>query len=208
MLVADGPVAVFPTAIVHRGHRAGKAALGRYLPDHVLPVPRPTSDMGQAEEVEAGPIRRRIACVVFPQRTDVDATCLVRVEREPKASMTLAQYRQDALAVDNVVERLNCVVGEADKGAIPSETQPRLVLEPFALHVVQEDVGRQSEITPPRVEPSVVRRRSPSSTAPAFSHLSVVLRMTPSVALRSTNVRTSECGIESKYLGISISSTQ
>ena len=63
MLVAEGPVAVFPTPVVHRGHRAGKAAFGRYLPDHALPVPRPSPNMGQAEEVEGGPIRRRMACV-------------------------------------------------------------------------------------------------------------------------------------------------
>ena len=40
---------------------------------------------------------------------------------------------------------------------------------------------RQGEITPPCGEPSVVRRKKPSSTAPAFSHLSIILRMTPSV---------------------------
>ena len=40
---------------------------------------------------------------------------------------------------------------------------------------------RQGEMTPPCGEPSVVRRRRPSSTAPAFSHLSIILRMTPSV---------------------------
>ena len=33
---------------------------------------------------------------------------------------------------------------------------------------------RQGEITPPCGEPSVVRRRRPSSTAPAFSHLSIM----------------------------------
>ncbi len=41
MLVADGPVPVLPTPVAHRGHRAGKAAFGRDLPDHVLAVPRP-----------------------------------------------------------------------------------------------------------------------------------------------------------------------
>src|SRR6202011_2004510 len=103
MLVADGPVAVFATPVVHRGHRAGKAAFGRYLPDHVLPAARPSPDMGQAEEVEGGPIRRRMACAVSPQWAEIDDTCLVRVEREPKASKTLAQHRQDASGVANVV---------------------------------------------------------------------------------------------------------
>jgi len=140
MLVAEGPVAVFPTPIIHCGHRAGKAAFGRYLPDHVLAVPRPSPDMGQTEEVEAGPIRCGMACAVSPWWAEVDDTCLVRMEREPKTSKTLAQHRQDALSIDNVVECHDRVVSEADKGAIPLETRPHLGLEPFVQHVVQEDV--------------------------------------------------------------------
>ena len=61
MLVADGPVAVFPTPVVDRSHRAGKPAFGRRLPNHVLAVPRPSPDMGQAEEVKGGSIRLRMA---------------------------------------------------------------------------------------------------------------------------------------------------
>ena len=67
---------------------------------------------------------------------------------------------------------------------------------------------RQGEITPPCGEPSVVRLRRPSSTAPAFSHLSIILRITPSVTRWSRNARRWECGIESKYLRMSMSSTQ
>jgi hypothetical protein len=48
MLVADWLVSVSPTPIAHRGHRAGKAAFGRDLPDHALAVPRPPPDMGLA----------------------------------------------------------------------------------------------------------------------------------------------------------------
>src|SRR4029077_17325065 len=66
----------------------------------------------------------------------------------------------------------------------------------------------QGVITPPCGEPSVVRRKEPSSTAPAFSHLSIILRMTPSVTRWSRNARRWECEIESKYLRMSISSTQ
>src|SRR6476646_11557472 len=61
MLVAEGPVAVFPTPVVDRGHCAGKPAFGRYLPNHVLTVPRPSPDMGEAKEVEGGPVRLRMA---------------------------------------------------------------------------------------------------------------------------------------------------
>src|SRR5271167_3388412 len=146
MLVAEGPVAVFPTPVVHRGHRAGKAAFGRYLLDHVLAVPRASPDMGQAEEVEGGPIRRRVASAVPPLWAEIDDTCLVRVEREPKASKTLAQHLQDALGVDDIVERHDRVVGEADKGAFPSETRPHLVLKPFVQHVVQEPLRTRSRL--------------------------------------------------------------
>jgi hypothetical protein len=38
MLIAEGPVAVFPTPVIYRGHCTGKAAFGRYLPNHVLAV--------------------------------------------------------------------------------------------------------------------------------------------------------------------------
>ena len=55
-------------------------------------------DMGQAEEVEGGPIRCRMACVVFPQRAEIDDTCLVRLEREPKASKTLSPFHRAASA--------------------------------------------------------------------------------------------------------------
>src|SRR6516225_6666810 len=67
---------------------------------------------------------------------------------------------------------------------------------------------RQGEITPPCGEPSVAWRRSPSSSTPAFSHLSIILRMTPSVTRLSRNERRWECEIESKYFSMSKSITQ
>src|SRR4051812_17803283 len=60
MLVAERPVPVFPAPVVDRGHGACKPALGRHLPDHILAVPRPSPDMGQAKEVEGSPIRLRM----------------------------------------------------------------------------------------------------------------------------------------------------
>ncbi len=62
----------------------------------------------------------------FPLRAEVDDPCLVRMEREPKPGKTLAQHGQDALGVDDIVERHERVVGEPDKGAIPFETRPYL----------------------------------------------------------------------------------
>src|SRR6202049_4575921 len=61
MLIAERPVSVFAAPIIDRSHCAGKSALGRHLPNHVLAVPGPSPDMGQAQEVEVGPIRFRMA---------------------------------------------------------------------------------------------------------------------------------------------------
>src|SRR5208283_396650 len=105
MLVTDGLVPVFPTPVAHRGHCAGKAALGRDLPDHVLAVPRPSPDMGKAEEVEGGPIRLRMACALRHLWAEIDEACLVGMEREPTSRKTLAQDRQHAFGVDDIVER-------------------------------------------------------------------------------------------------------
>ena len=131
---------VFPTPVAHCGNRPGETVLGRDLPNHGLAVPRSSPHVGQAEEVEAGPIRCGMAGAPFPWWAEVDDACLVGMEREPKPSKTLAHHGQDALGVDDVVERHKRVVGEPDKGAIPFETWPYFVLEPFVQHVMQEDV--------------------------------------------------------------------
>src|SRR6516225_4870754 len=54
---------------------------------------------------------------------------------------------------------------------------------------------RIGEITPPCGEPSVAWRSSPSSRTPAFSHLSIILRITPSVTRLSRKARRCECGV-------------
>src|SRR2546430_6084914 len=46
MLVAERPVAVFPTPALYFGHLSGKTALCRYFPHHILFFPRPPPDMG------------------------------------------------------------------------------------------------------------------------------------------------------------------
>src|SRR5574340_599982 len=45
------------------------------------------------------------------------------------------------------------------------------------------------EITPPWGVPPVVRVRTPLSSAPAFNHLSIIFRTTPSVTRWSRNLR-------------------
>ena len=96
--------------------------------------------MGKAKEVERGSTRVRVACAICPPWAEVDEACLVRMEREPKPRKTLAQDRQDALGVDDVVERHDRIVSEPDKGATPRKARSYLRLEPFIEHVVQENV--------------------------------------------------------------------
>ena len=62
------------------------------------------------------------------------------MKREPKPFKTLVQYRQDALGIDNVIERHDRIVGESDKGACPLRRGLTSAFEPFVQHVVQEDV--------------------------------------------------------------------
>src|SRR5271165_2280192 len=49
---------------------------------------------------------------------------------------TLAQDRQHAFGVDDIVERYDRIVGELGKGAFPFEARPHLDLEPFVQHIV------------------------------------------------------------------------
>src|SRR3974390_1154372 len=140
MLVADWLVSVSPTPIAHRGHRTGKAAFGRDLPDHALAVPRPPPDMGEAEKVEVGPIRFRMSRALCHVWAEIDEARLVRMERESKPRKTLAQHRQDALGVDAAVERHDRIVGKPDKKALPFEARLHLDFKPFVQHMVQEDV--------------------------------------------------------------------
>jgi len=82
MLVAERPVAVSPTPVVNCGHCAGKPAFGRHLPNHVLTVPRPSPDVGKAEEVEAGPIRLRMARALCSLWAEVNEARLVGMDNE------------------------------------------------------------------------------------------------------------------------------
>src|SRR6516165_7937143 len=96
--------------------------------------------MGQAKEVERGPTRLRVACALCPLGAEVDEACLVGMQCKPKPCKTLAQHRQDASSVDDVVERHHRVISKPDKGAVPREAWLHLRLEPLIEHVVQEDV--------------------------------------------------------------------
>ena len=131
--------------------------------------------MGQAQEVEAGPIRLRIARILSAVWAEVDEARLVGMEGESIPCQTLAQDRQHPFGIEEVVERHQRVVGVPDKGALPSQTRLTSVSNHSSSTWCRKMFERQGEITPPCGEPSVVRCRRPSSTAPAFSHLSIIL---------------------------------
>ena len=82
----------------------------------------------------------RMSRTLEPLRTEVDEARLIGMEGESIACETLAQNRQHAFGVDNVVERHQRVIGVADKGALSSETRPHHGLEPLVQHMVQKDV--------------------------------------------------------------------
>ena len=67
---------------------------------------------------------------------------LVGVEVKSIPCETLAQDRQHTFGVVDIIERHQCIVGEPDKRARPSETRFHLALEPFVQHMVQEDVRK------------------------------------------------------------------
>lgn len=93
----------------------------------------------------------------------------------------LAQHIQQSPAGQMVLEGDHRVISVSDQLASPLESRSRHLLEPFIQHVVQIDV---CERVPP-----VVRRRTPFSSTPAFSHLSIILRTMPSVTRWSRNRR-------------------
>src|SRR3954451_23351516 len=64
MLVAERPMAVFPAPGSSCIHRVGDLVFGVHFPIHVLTIPRPHPDMSEPKEVEAGPIRFRMARVL------------------------------------------------------------------------------------------------------------------------------------------------
>src|SRR6476659_4953803 len=107
------------------------------------------------------------------------------MKHQPIPCKPPAQHAKDPLCVEHILERHHGIVGEADKGTSALETWSHLELEPFIQHVMQENV-REAR---PCGEPSVAWRRRPSSRTPAFSHLSIIRLMTPSVTRRSRKSR-------------------
>jgi hypothetical protein len=103
VLFPERTVQILSTPFCHGSQRSGITVFGRYLPDHVLAVPRHPPHVGKAEEVERGSRR----CGVTPagaSEPEVYEAGLGRVEPKPKATKALTQHVQQSLAGQVVLE--------------------------------------------------------------------------------------------------------
>jgi hypothetical protein len=71
---------------------------------------------------------------------EIDEARLVGMERESIPRKALAQYAEDPLGVEEILERHHGIIGEPNKGTSSLETWPHLELDPFIQHVMQENV--------------------------------------------------------------------
>src|SRR4051812_44350616 len=145
--------------------------------------------MGEAEEVERGAMRSRVLGALRPLEAEVDEARLVGMEREPIPGKTLAQYSQDPRGIGKGLESHHEIVGVPDKAGSPLQAWSDRAFEPLIQHLVQVDVRNTRGDHSPLGDPWVGRCRRPSSRTPAFSHLSIIRRMTPSVTRWSRKSR-------------------
>src|SRR5262249_41634033 len=165
-------------------------------------------NVGEAEEGERGAIRFRMAHPICQGVAEIDEARLVGMERESVPCKSLAQYAEDPLGIEEALECHYRVVSETDKIHLPLRRGRTACSNHSSSTWCRKMFERQGEITPPWGEPAVEWRRRPSSRTPAFSHLSIIRRITPSVTRWSRRSRSCECGIESKYFSMSTSITQ
>ncbi len=139
VLLAERPVSVFPTPIAHCGNSPGETILGRDLPNHVLAVPRPSPHVGQAEEVEGGSIRCRMAGAPFVGGRKSTIGVLSGWSVSPNRARRLpstARTRRASTMLSNAMS-----ASSAYRTRVPSPlTWPHLILKPFVQHMMQEDV--------------------------------------------------------------------
>src|SRR5712671_4700564 len=123
------PIASTPLA--HRTQRPRVTAFGRHLPHPVHPLLRLNPDVGEAEKVEPGAARVRMACTLRPMAAKVDEARLVGVELEPVPLKTLAQHVDDPLDIFENLESHHAVISVPHEDAVPFEARPHVQLEPF-----------------------------------------------------------------------------
>ena len=188
---------------------AGVAVLCRYLPHRVPACPGLAPYVAKAKKGERGPIRFRMRAICSLE-AKIDEARLVGMKCEPIPRKPLVQNTQNPLGVAEV--RANAITASSanrTRVLLPSRRGRTSFSNHSSSTWCRKMFERQGEITPPCGEPSVAWRKSPSSRTPAFSHLSIIRRMTPSVN-SSVEERPEGGSAESnsKYLTMSISSTQ
>jgi len=132
-------MSVSPTPLRHGDQRAGKPALGRRLPHHVLAPLRFHPGVGEAEKVERGFLAVWMRATAS-LRAEVDEARLVGMQREPMPFKPFPQHFQHPLSVAVVLEGHHEVIGKSHQGTASRQARPHLVLEPLVQHMVQVDV--------------------------------------------------------------------
>src|ERR1700704_1556917 len=115
------PIASTPLA--HGGQHPRVTAFGRHLPHPVHPLLRLSPDVGEAEKVEHGTARIRMACTLRPMAAKVDEARLVGVELEPVPLKTLAQYVDDPLGIFENLESHHAVISIPYEDVVPLEAR-------------------------------------------------------------------------------------
>ncbi len=163
--------------------------------------------MREAEQVEGpgprislAPVRRRRPAKLHQPR-------LLRMKREAVLPGSFGKHFRHAARVHLRRECDDEVVRVADEGCPPDEPGPHLRREPPVEHLVKVDVRSSGETTPPCGVPVSGCVSTPASMTPAFSHLSIARRSTPSRTLWSRKPRRCPWSKESKNPLMSTSST-
>src|SRR5271165_3808487 len=133
MLIADGPVPVFPTPVAHRGHCTGKPAFGRdLLRDRPQTWVRPRKS--KLVPSVSGWRAPSVICGRKSTRRVLSGWSVSpnRARRFPRTASTRL--------ASTILSNAMIAVGEPGKGAFPFEARPHLGLEPFVQHIVQKDV--------------------------------------------------------------------
>src|SRR5215471_11025203 len=134
--------------------------------------------MGEAEKVE----RRCLAVwmrATLALGAEVDEARLVRMEREPVPIKPLSQHFQNPFGVVVALERHHEVISKPHQGTngpvMRGFTTSSNHSSSTWCRKTFESIG---EITPPCGVPLVPKCRSPFSSTPALSHLSIIRRIT------------------------------
>ena len=138
MLPAQQVMAVGPTPLIDCDQCAGKPALGRCLPHHILALARLPPGMGEAEKVEWWRLASWLHLAA--SWAEVDEARLIRMKHKPIPSKPLAQDFQSPLGIAVLLEGHHKVISIAHERTASRKPGLHFVLEPLVQHMMQEDV--------------------------------------------------------------------